>query len=470
MKTNGWDEKMSNPKYILESYFKGVPEDDKDKRCHFRRYVVDLYLENSVATKGCCKLQNVNEILYYFGHLPLEGIELSVDAKTDQRGGAYNGVGFFTTTDIIVNWQSTAPIDSRSSRKKIATLLFCFSKWGMSYSEIESRKASEIIIPHKNSPAFADGIPAMVSELTYNGTIIERNKPYKNPAFKTVQSEDELLDFNFGELYCRFAVLSDSHIGRRYNWADYNWLYGVYENLEKIHKKSPLDFVLELGDNIDDGYLKTYKEDYSLYLELVKKFNICDWENPIEGRGTDKIPHYEMWGNHDPSPDTRFFREKLWYTQNKNGTKTAFIAFFAKYGGYPAVKDLGVSYKSYGILTDDTVEFVEKSIVEAKEKGAEHIVLCSHFGISQDLEAPILPESGLGKIEALCQKYNIKLYLSGHEHNKESLIRKYNDLYNYDAAMTKDKYSVFELYEKYAKVTVYNTEDNTVARIDVIKI
>ena len=131
---------------------------------------------------------------------------------------------------------------------------------------------------------------------------------------------------------------------------------------------------------------------------------------------------------------------------------------------------MGIRYKSYGILTDETVDFVEEAILKAYEQGAMHIVLCSHFGISQDLEAPILPETGLGKIENICKKYNIKLFLSGHEHNKDYTIRRYNDLYNYDAAMTRDKYSVFEIYEKYAKVTVYNTVDNSVDRIDVVEI
>ena len=37
-------------------------------------------------------------------------------------------------------------------------------------------------------------------------------------------------------------------------------------------------------------------------------------------------------------------------------------------------------------------------------------------------------------------------------------------------AKTKDKYSVFEIYEKYAKVTMYNTDDNSVSRIDVIEL
>lgn len=70
--------KMSAPKYILESYLRGVPDDDKDKRCLFRRYIIDIYLENAIASSGRFKLQNVNEILYYFGNLPLGGINILV--------------------------------------------------------------------------------------------------------------------------------------------------------------------------------------------------------------------------------------------------------------------------------------------------------------------------------------------------------------------------------------------------------
>ena len=460
---------MQNPCYILESYFRGVPEDANDSRCHFRRYILDIYLENAVASSGEIRLKNVNEIIYYFGNLPLDGINANITHETDQHGGAYNGVGFFTTTDIIVKWNSENTIDASSSRKKIATLLFAFSKWGMSYSEIEARRSNEIIIPNRAFAPLADQKNIDVSDLFYKGVIIDELPPYKNPALYTVKSQNKLPDIDFGKLLSRFAVLSDSHIGERYGWKDYNWLYGVYNHLEKIHSSAPLDFVVELGDNIDDGYLASYEKDYKIYLDVVKKLKLCDPENPIEGRGEGKIPHYELQGNHDTSPDTRFFKNKLWYS-NRNGEKVAFIAFFTKYGGYPAVKDLGVSYKSYGILTDETVEFVEKSILNANKNGAKRIVLLNHFGIAQDLPAPILPESGLGKIEKLCEKYNIRLYLNGHEHNKDYTLRKYNNLYDYDASMTHDKYSVFEVYKNYAKVIIYNTSDNSVDRIDVLKI
>lgn len=460
------------PAYVLDSHFRGAPEDNRDERCQFRRYIVDVYLENAVASCGEFKLENVNYILYYLGNVPVGDIGVTVDHTTNQRGGAYNGEAFFTTSDMTVKWQSDKPVDASKTRQKIATLMLCFGKWGMSYREIERRTGDEIIIPAKDHTALADGKAALVSANFYNGAVIEDNITYKNPAMLTVKSENELPDIELGECLSRFAVMSDSHIGKRYGWSDYNWLYGVFESLEKIHKKSLLDFVLELGDNIDDGYAATYKADYETYLDVIKKLTICDPVAPIDNRENGKIPHYELQGNHDTSFDTRFFRKKLWYNQNGNGKKVAFVAFFTKYGGYPAVNSAiaksGDSYKSYGIITDDMVEFVEEAIAEAKEKGARHIVLCNHFGIAQELTAPILPESGLGKIENLCKKHNIKLYLNGHEHNKDYTLRKYNELYDYDAAMTRDKYAVFEIYENFAKVTIYNTSDNSVGRIDLI--
>lgn len=459
------------PAYILESHFRGVPEDSHDARSHFRRYVVDVFLENAIASCGEFKIENVNYLLYYFADLPVPNITSTVTHTTNLRGGAYSGVSFITTSDITVKWQSEKPVDATETRKKIATLMLCFSKWGMRYSEIEKRTSDEIIIPDKSFKAFADDKPAYVSANFYNGFVLEEELLKENPAYLTVQSEKELLNIDFGKLLTRFAVMSDSHIGVRYKWENYDWLYGVFSHLESLHKETPLDFVLQLGDNIDDGYVTTYQTDYNIYLDILKKFTICDPVNPIENRKNGKIPHYELQGNHDYSPDTRFFDKKLWYSPNG---KVAFIAFSTKYGGYPAVNFSVAgeysSYRSFGIIIDEMLTFVEKSIIEAKENNAEQIVLCNHFGISQALGAPVLPETGLGKIEALCKKYNIKLYLNGHEHNPDFTLYKYNGIYDYDVAMTKTKYAVFEMYEKCVKATIYNTSDNTVNRIDVIEL
>lgn len=462
------------PAYILESHFRGVPKDDQDERCHFRRYVIDVYLEHAVADRGEFRVENCNHILYYLGHVPVADVKTTVEAVTDQREGPYHGEGYITTSDITVHWESKQPIDATNHRQKIATLLLCFSKWEMNYGEIERRTSDEIIVPARSFAAMAGEQPALVSANFYNGIVLEEPPRTEAAALVTVGSEDELPEINFGAPLARFAVLADSHVGSGYKWKDYEWLYGVFAHLERLHQTAPLDFVLQLGDNIDNGYANTYQPDYETYLDVIRRLTICDPEHPVEACKPGTIPHYEIQGNHDTSMDLRFFRQKLWYTENAAGEKVAFIAFFSKYGGYPAVNfsvsKSGISYKSYGILADEMVDFVEQSIVAAREQGAKHIVLCSHFGIAQDLAAPVLPESGLGRIEQLCEKYNVRLYLNGHEHNKPYALRKYHNLYDYDAAMTRDGYAVFELYERYAKVTVYRTTDHAVDRIDVIEL
>lgn len=457
----------SGAAYILKSHFRGVKGDAKSSRCQYRRYVIDIYLQNVVAKSGCLKLENINNILYYFASLPIDKVTAEVKANTNQRGGAYNGAAYFTTSDIEISWKSDQPLDAVNEPKKVATILLCFGRWGMSYGEIERRTSDDIIMAAPDFNATADDKTALVSANFYGGVIMEDEISSDNPAMITVKDDADLKDIDFGSPITRFAVLSDSHIGKRYGWKDYNWLYGVFDHLKELHTATPLDFVLQLGDNIDDGYAVSYKNDYDEYLEIIKGLEICDPLNPITDREKDKVPHYELQGNHDTSLDTRFFRQKLWYAE-RDGKKVAFIAFFTKYGGYPAVKNLGVSYKSYGILSDETVDFVADSVNAAKKAGAEHIILCNHFGIAQDLEAPILPESGLGRLESICNKNKIRLYLNGHEHNADYTLRKYGNIYNYDAAMTRDKYAVFEIFKRYAKITVYNSQDNNVERIDVI--
>jgi hypothetical protein len=350
--------------------------------------------------------------------------------------------------------------------------MMCFGKWETSCREIEKRTSDEIIIPACDYAAFAGDKVACVSANFYNGAIMEQN--FNESDAQVFSCREDVTLEDGGALLTRFAVLADTHVGVRYNWENYDWLMDVFSHLGTLHKDTPLDFVLELGDNIDDGYPKTYKTDYDMYLGLVGALDICDAENPIENRREGTIPHYELWGNHDISPDTRFFEKKLWYSEKADGQKVAFVAFSTGYGGYPAVNfnvaGHYASYRSYGVISDETVDFVERSIIEAKENGAIHVILCNHFGIAPDLTAPILPEAGFGKIQNLCEKYGIKLYLNGHEHNFDYTLRKSGSIYDYDASMTHDKYAVMEIYENCAIATIFNTNDNSVARIDKIRL
>jgi len=277
----------------------------------------------------------------------------------------------------------------------------------------------------------------------------------------------------------RFGVMSDTHVGEGKNWANYDWLTNTFTNFETIHEEKPFDFMVSLGDNIDDGYLNTYERDYNQYLELMKEFDLCDAVNPVDGRAEGKIPHYEICGNHDPvgmgingAGKIRFIKNGLWYTENEKGEKVAHIAFFTDYGGYPLYNNQysgsTESYRSYGIANDDMVAFVENSIIAANEAGAQHIILYNHYGISQQVGSPVLPETGLEKIAQVCEKYGIKLYFNGHEHDNYFTLRRFGDIYDYDASMTANKHAVVEITTLRAKVTIYNSKDNSVYREDII--
>ncbi len=461
------------PAYTIESHFRGDPYDYVGNRCHFRRYVLDVYLHNAKARCGEFRINNCNTIFYYFGNIPGDDVSVTVEPNSAVIFADYPEV--FSTKDITVRWESEQPLDATAEPKKIVRIMLYFSSWDVGYNEIARRTSDEIVMPAYNYPAHADNETAYVSANFYHGVVPEEVTGFvgDDPNVTTVTDPDAPAIGEMGKVLSRFAVLADSHIGERYNWPSYDWFYGVLDRLNELHAVTPFDFVLQLGDNIDDGYEKSYERDYADYLEKIKRLTICDPENPIEGRAAGKIPHYEMQGNHDTSMQTRFFRNKLWYTESPDGEKVAYIGFFVHYGGYPLVHfricDTYNSYRSYGRLIDETVAFIEQSILEAKENGAKHVVLCSHFGVAQTLSAPVLLESGFGKIESLCRKHNIRLYFNGHEHNRPYTLRKLNDMYDYDAAMTRQKYAVVEMREQGAVVTIYDTDTHAVDRIDIIR-
>lgn len=343
--------------------------------------------------------------------------------------------------------------------------MMCFCSWGMEYAEIEKYASREMISADEADVATADGAEIAVTENRYLGVVMP--EPSQLPP-------NCPHDIPYGSFLSRFAVFADAHIGVRYAWKNYDWLHSVFDNIKKIHTQTPLDFIVQLGDNIDDGYPSTYKQDYDTYLEEIKRLEICDHEKPIDGAKNGKIPNYEMQGNHDTSPDTRFFKQKLWYTENQNGEKVGYVSFFASYGGYPLVNYRVAgnysSYRSYGWISDETIAFVEESVTEAERNGAKYVVLFCHYGISQDVGAPILPETGLGKLANICKKHRIKLYFNGHEHDRDFSHRMYDEIHDFDVSMLHDKYAVVEIYENICKVIIYETEGQTICREEFVQL
>lgn len=152
----------------------------------------------------------------------------------------------------------------------------------------------------------------------------------------------------------------------------------------------------------------------------------------------------------------------------------AFVAFFTSYGGYPLhhYDESGSyeSYRSYGVISEETGKFLEESIREAATQGAKHIVLFSHFGISRQLNAPVLPESGLGKLDHLCREYGIKLFFSGHEHNCDFPHRMYKDVHDFDMSTAYFYYAVVEIYENLCEIKIYSAKDQSIFRVDRVSL
>jgi hypothetical protein len=173
-----------------------------------------------------------------------------------------------------VNWSSDSPIDATGEKKKIATLLFCFFRWATEYHEIESRSPSDIICACDDYEARIDDKTATLTDNRYLGIIAPE---YKIPKIPECPAEIE-----FGKKLSRFVLMADAHIGPTYHNDEYGWLDKLDDQLIKIHKESPIDFVAQLGDNSDDGYPKNYERDYGIYLEKIKKLSLLDPENPIK--------------------------------------------------------------------------------------------------------------------------------------------------------------------------------------------
>lgn len=450
------------PTYKIVSRFRGDTQNPTGPKCQFRRYAVDIVLENAKATGGSFKLHVGGRLFYYLGKLTPPGVDAKVDFDISRKRG---GLEEFLTNDVEVNWTSEKPIDANAEGQKIITLLFCFSKWGTEYKEIEKHDPRELISPTEGYTATADGEAAEVAENEYLGV---ENVDFTPPPVPTCPE-----NLDSGKLLTRFVLMSDAHVGPTYHGEEYGWLDNIGRHLEALHAETPLDFVAQLGDNIDDGYPHNYQRDYAIYLEQIKKLTVCDPANPIDGRAEGKIPHYELEGNHDYCPDLRYLRNSLWFTESEAG-KVAFVGFFTSYGGYPLhhYDESGSyeSYRSYGVISEETEKFLDESIREAASQGAKHIVLLSHFGISQQLNAPVLPESGLGKLDHLCSEYGIRLFFSGHEHNCDFPHRMYKNVHDFDMATAYFYYAVVEIYENLCEVKIYSAKDQSLFRTDRVSL
>ena len=199
------------PTYIVESHYRGDVNDYTGPRCQYRRYVVDVYLENVCASSGAFRLDVCNDFLYYLGHVPVEGIALAVDAPSRTFEGQYH----FEADNFRI--------------------MLYFSRYGLGYSEIAARTSDEALKADR-AYALADSRPAEISANFYIGVQDEETSAAED--FAGCMSVEPSCTEDDGEVISRFALMSDSHVGRRYQWANYDWLHSAFDHIAEIHKKN----------------------------------------------------------------------------------------------------------------------------------------------------------------------------------------------------------------------------------------
>lgn len=254
---------------------------------------------------------------------------------------------------------------------------------------------------------------------------------------------------------CQFLLMADAHI--EYDFTnDYGspWYTGwkphheaLIDTYRFVNENYPeLDFALFCGDTTNTGY-----EDHPQKManELVNYWNtIAHLDVYKRTVGTDlsrfclaKADHYESarygpdvlqsaaiaaQGNHDPG--VRAFYRDCSFICNK----VKFVCFFARYCDMGRAPDGDLL--STGLITDDTLAFVEREFKNAADQGIEHLILVCHWGIVMDdpnFGYAIVDACSYNyynnnrqKIMALCEEYGCELYLSGHEHNNNFPVGK----------------------------------------------
>ncbi len=169
----------------------------------------------------------------------------------------------------------------------------------------------------------------------------------------------------------RFLWFSDSHIG------DPAWGAGEFDNLVTNMNSREADFVIATGD-VCGAQLGDYatQEDVDLYNASAANF---------------AMPHYEISGNHDP----------LWFPHFVIDNQD--------------VRVIGLISESVpeGDVTDEELVWLEAQL---RESSGRRIIIACHFPLSNVFDPDRCIQKNRDEIIALCNQYNVRLFLSGHLH------------------------------------------------------
>ncbi len=300
----------------------------------------------------------------------------------------------------------------------------------------------------------------------------------------------------------KFLLMSDTHVESDFRergrdcyalWRPGNHaaLVKTYEFINNDPFCRDAQFALFCGDQLNTGYTRTPRDlaaERAIYFETLKSLNLhsraadadlksFDFSSPGWYLCRENLPRgmkpfredypalnsrvIALQGNHDTGV-REFYRECAFTC---GGVR--FICFFASYVGLPAAPG---TFNSTGMISNESLAFVEKEMKAAAENASiRHIVLASHWAIapkSPDFACPILgacKENGFndnrGKLLSLADKYSCRLYINGHEHNKNYAVAEIGNLRDVNcASVTGDgaSWAIVEMFAESAVFTVYS--------------
>lgn len=253
----------------------------------------------------------------------------------------------------------------------------------------------------------------------------------------------------------RIALFGDPHFGYGINDVSVRDLNGnIIENpsvedrngmaFSKASAKN-VDFSIIIGDILQGGTQVQVSEAYDVFYQKVKLFN-----NPC----------FPLKGNHDDLSTTRDYTE---FT--KNGIielgNIRVIVFWAVYAG--ATTEIG---EHNGDVSDEVYTWLVNAVRDSYEKGFT-IILANHYALYYDPNDSWTWHQSLRNhrddIIALCQQYNVKLYINGHIHRSgllHAIVK--NDTLTLDMTdvlfgWAFNTYSVMEITENGFNIIEYNT-------------
>lgn len=182
-----------------------------------------------------------------------------------------------------------------------------------------------------------------------------------------------------------FIVMSDLHIGTELD----GWNEGYLDALMTEIESRDTDFVIGLGDLIDDGYT----EDETSLAQLAT------YNAAISGL---TMPVYTLQGNHDSGMSGISTQQVI----DIDGIRL--ICF----SGSPLALD--PPYDNNGQLSEANLTWIETQLQEAENRKC---VLACHYPLSTDIWGHIPPAYGGTDLLNLCTEYNVNVYISGHAHD-----------------------------------------------------